>query len=154
MGTIIFLILPADSMKLPDVSQKAVVPLHHPGLRRDYVRKPATPLGLKKAASVILINFTAGSRASCPFLENENSHLGSTLCLPITLIRIHFLVLLRAKSLQSRLTLCDPTDCSMPGFSRQEHWNGLPFPPPGDLPDSEIEPPSQVFGIGRWVLYH
>ena len=25
------------------------------------------------------------------------------------------------------------------GFSRQEHWGGLPFPSPGDLPDSEIE---------------
>ena len=25
------------------------------------------------------------------------------------------------------------------GFSRQEYWNGLPFPPPGDLPDSGIE---------------
>ena len=21
------------------------------------------------------------------------------------------------------------------GFSQQEHWSGLPFPPPGDLPD-------------------
>ena len=27
-------------------------------------------------------------------------------------------------------------------FSRQEHWNGLPFPPPGDLPNPEIEPSS------------
>ena len=25
------------------------------------------------------------------------------------------------------------------GFSRQEYWSGLPFPPPGDLPDPEIE---------------
>ena len=25
------------------------------------------------------------------------------------------------------------------GFSRQEHWNGLPCPPPGDLPDQGIE---------------
>ena len=38
-------------------------------------------------------------------------------------------------------------DCSLPGstiigFSRQEHWNGLPFPSPGDLPDPEIEPGS------------
>ena len=37
-------------------------------------------------------------------------------------------------------TLCYPLDCSPPGsssmgFSRQEHWSGLPFPPPGDLPD-------------------
>ena len=26
------------------------------------------------------------------------------------------------------------------GFSRQEYWSGLPFPSPGDLPDSGIEP--------------
>ena len=25
------------------------------------------------------------------------------------------------------------------GFSRQEHWSGLPFPPPRDLPDPGIE---------------
>ena len=42
-------------------------------------------------------------------------------------------------------TLCDPVDCSPPGFSvmeysRQEFWSGLPFPPPGDLPNPEIEP--------------
>ena len=28
------------------------------------------------------------------------------------------------------------------GFSRQEYWSGLPFPPPGDLPDPGIEPGS------------
>ena len=27
-------------------------------------------------------------------------------------------------------------------FSRQEHWNGLPFPSPKDLPDPGIEPGS------------
>ena len=37
-------------------------------------------------------------------------------------------------------TLCDPMACSPPGpsptrFSRQEHWCGLPCPPPGELPD-------------------
>ena len=26
------------------------------------------------------------------------------------------------------------------GFSRQKYWSGLPFPPPGDLPDPGIEP--------------
>ena len=25
------------------------------------------------------------------------------------------------------------------GFSRQQYWNGLPFPSPGDLPDPGIE---------------
>ena len=28
------------------------------------------------------------------------------------------------------------------GFSVQEYWNGLPYPPPGDLPDPGIEPMS------------
>ena len=28
------------------------------------------------------------------------------------------------------------------GFSRQEYWSGLPFPSPGDLPNSGIEPGS------------
>ena len=45
---------------------------------------------------------------------------------------------------QSCLTLCNPVDCSLPGFSihrilRQEYWSGLPFPSPGDLPDPGIE---------------
>ena len=28
------------------------------------------------------------------------------------------------------------------GFARQEFWNGLPFPSPGDIPDLQIEPGS------------
>ena len=49
--------------------------------------------------------------------------------------------------LVSRLcpTLCDTIDCSLSGssplsmgFPRQEYWSGLPFPSPGDLPDSGI----------------
>ena len=28
------------------------------------------------------------------------------------------------------------------GFSRQEYWNGLPFPSPGYVPDPGIEPGS------------
>ena len=40
-----------------------------------------------------------------------------------------------AKSLQSCPTLCNPIDGSPPGspslgFSRQEHWSGLPLPSP------------------------
>ena len=31
------------------------------------------------------------------------------------------------------------------GFSRQEHWSGLPYPPPGDLPDPGMEPVSPAF---------
>ena len=44
--------------------------------------------------------------------------------------------------------LCDPVDQSPPqaplstGFSRQEYSSGLPFPSPGDLPDSGTVPES------------
>ena len=53
---------------------------------------------------------------------------------------------MHAKSLQSCLTLC-PMDVARQaplsmGFSRQEGWSGLPFPPPGDLLDPGIEPAS------------
>ena len=42
---------------------------------------------------------------------------------------------------------CDPMDCSPPGssvhgFPEQEHWSGLSFPSPGDLPNPEIKPAS------------
>ena len=30
------------------------------------------------------------------------------------------------------------------GFSREEYWSGLPWPPPGDLPNPEVEPRSLV----------
>ena len=30
------------------------------------------------------------------------------------------------------------------GFSQQEYWSGLPFPPPGDLPIPGIKPTSPV----------
>ena len=30
------------------------------------------------------------------------------------------------------------------GFSRREYWNGLPFPPPGDLPNPGIKPASKA----------
>ena len=34
-------------------------------------------------------------------------------------------------------------------FSRQEYWSGLPFPPPGDLPDPGIKPVSPALA-GRF----
>ena len=47
-----------------------------------------------------------------------------------------------AELLQSCLTLCDPKDrslagFSLQGFSRQEYWRGFPWPPPGELPDRD-----------------
>ena len=49
---------------------------------------------------------------------------------------------------QSCPILCDPMDCGLPGSPVhgifQARQSGLPFAPPGDLPDLGIEPTSLV----------
>ena len=54
-----------------------------------------------------------------------------------------------SEATQSCLTLCDPMDCSLVGFSRQEYWSGLPFPSSQDLPEPRIEAESLAFA-GRF----
>ena len=56
-------------------------------------------------------------------------------------------------------TICDPMDCSPTGSSvhgilRQEHWSGLPFPSPGDLPNPGIEPTSPALQTDCLPLSH
>ena len=60
---------------------------------------------------------------------------------------------------QSCPTLCNHMGCiahqaplSM-GFSRQEYWNGLPNPPPGDLPNPGIKPVSPALQVGSLPLW-
>ena len=73
---------------------------------------------------------------ACPNYNLANSSLGT-------------------KSFQTIRTVAHQASRSM-GFSRQEYWSGLPYPPlPGHLPDSGIEPPAlTVSCISRQVLYH
>ena len=51
---------------------------------------------------------------------------------------------------------CSLTGSSVLGISRQEYWSGLPFPPLGYFPNSEIEcmSPACIFSIVRWSLYY
>ena len=65
-----------------------------------------------------------------------------------------------AKLLQSHTTLCDTMDCSPPGSSvhgilQARYWSGLPFLPPGDLPNPGLEPTwlkSPAFAGGFFTL--
>ena len=57
----------------------------------------------------------------------------------------------------SRVRLCDPMDCSLPGSSihgifQAEYWSGLLFPSPEDLPDLGIEPRSPALRVDA-LLY-
>ena len=43
------------------------------------------------------------------------------------------------------------------GIFRQEYWGGLPFPAPGDLPETEIKlmpPASSVLQVGSLLMIH
>ena len=78
---------------------------------------------------------------------HNNNH-----CIHLTYISL----CVHAKSLQLRPTLCDPMDCSLPGFSvhRQAYWSVLPWPPPGIFPTQGWNPRLLHLCIGRRVLYH
>ena len=39
------------------------------------------------------------------------------------------------------------------GFSKQEYWSGLPYPPPGDLPYTGLEPTSLTSpALASWLF--
>ena len=52
----------------------------------------------------------------------------------------------KVKSLSRVRLFVTPWTESM-GFFRQEYWSGLPFPPPGDLPDPGIEARSPALQV-------
>ena len=58
---------------------------------------------------------------------------------------LHVLVcmLSHVQLFETSWTVANQVPLSM-GFSRQEYWSGLPCHPPGDLPDSGMEPTSPM----------
>ena len=58
---------------------------------------------------------------------------------------------------QSRLTLYHPMNyiSRFMGSSSPEYWSGLPFPPPGDLPNQGLSLLRLLSSCsGRWLLFH
>ena len=79
--------------------------------------------------------FCVSMRSS--FFQQPNTWNGTTYYFPPPQVCVH------TRLLQSCPTLCNPMDYSCQvslsmGFSRQEHWSGLPYPSPGDLPQGLI----------------
>ena len=59
---------------------------------------------------------------------------------------------------QLSLTLCDPVDCSLPGSSvngifQARIWNGLPFLPPRDFPNTGIETQPLISPEWAWGFF-
>ena len=56
--------------------------------------------------------------------------------------------LVMSDSVTSWTVVCQPgTSCPW-GFSRQEHWTGLPCPPPGDFLTQGLSP--GLLGLVHW----
>ena len=45
-------------------------------------------------------------------------------------------------------TMDTPLGSYVHGMSQQEYWSGLQFPPPGDIPNTGIEPTSPALAGG------
>ena len=58
---------------------------------------------------------------------------------PIVGLRFCVCVLDRVRLFVTPWTVACEAPLSM-GFPRHEYWSGLPFPPPGNLPDPGVDP--------------
>ena len=108
--------------------------------------------GILKARIVEWIAMSSSRESSWPRVWTHVSHLAGRFFttesagkLKAALWSIHFWCW--GAQLLSRVQLCDPIDysCQAPlpmEFTRQEYWNWLPFPSPGDFPDPLIKPAS------------
>ena len=142
-------------------------PVHNPGSRgslpsvRDvmHVRKKSwLPLHFK---SLLLVRVWESYQAASLCLMRErrwgNPPHPQSLPRAAALLRE---VCVCAKSLQSYSTLCNPIGLQSakllcPRDSPEEYWSGLPFSPPGDLPNPGIKPVSLTSTwTGRQILYH
>ena len=68
----------------------------------------------------------------------------------LTASGVHVCVLSHVLFFVTPWTVAQQAPLSME-FPRQEYWSGLPFPPPGDLPDPGIKPAS---GLLFFFLIH
>ena len=85
------------------------------------------------------------SSAPTPYLCNHWSVLCISACMLSHFTHIHLLLTLWTVAHQAPLSV---------EFPRQEHWSGVPFPPPGDLPDPGIEPTSPALQADSLALSH
>ena len=92
-------------------------------------------------------------------MKEEKKYIVSPNCSPQMLLCVYFFCL-HAKSLQSCLILCNPVDCSPPGFSvhgilqaRILEWVAMPSSRGSSQPRDRTYV-SYMSCIGRQVLYH
>ena len=100
-------------------------------------------------------NIRSNGKKFYPYIHK--SFWSFLLCAILSFYGNHHLPTLCAQSLSHVWLFAAPWTVALQaplsrGFSKGEYWSGLPFPPPGDLPDSGIEPASLVSPtrVGRY----
>ena len=69
-------------------------------------------------------------------VHGVTEELDRTVCMPSCYNHVQHFAILWTVACQAPLSM---------GFSRQRYWSGLPCPPPGYLPNPEIEPMFLMF---------
>ena len=87
-------------------------------------------------------------RAGVPLAHSRDATAPSLLFFPLWYDMVHAQSLSHVELFESPWTVVHQAPLSM-GFPRQEYWVGLPFLPPGDLPDPGIKLTSPGFA-GRF----
>ena len=110
-------------------------------IQKSHFAEPLLPLIVSEPLSSGEVASSGGTAAhSSPVWTGLSANLSYAICC-------------RCLAAKSRPTLTNPwtvarqAPLSM-GFPSQEYWSGLPFPSPGDLPDSGIEPASPALAGG------
>ena len=104
-------------------------------------RTPAPSLSARSLHSCWQVTSSALQLRVCPGAVSLGIAAGYWASVgPVTWVLSHFS---RVRLCATPWTAACQASLSM-GFSRQGYWSGMPFPPPGDLPDPRIEPASLV----------
>ena len=93
----------------------------------------------KECRKVWLIYKAPTSRIKYVYLKPEV--VGTSIILHIRKMCVHAQLLSQVHLFSTPWPVAHQDPLSM-GFSRQQYWNGLSCPPPGDLPDPGIKPTS------------
>ena len=96
---------------------------------------------------------TLGEQAHQPVLSKEAEPVCVCVCVCVCVYGSGAFVSKSCLTLVTLWTVARQALLSM-GFSRQEYWSGLPFPPPGDLPDPRMESTSPALQQGSLHKYN
>ena len=103
----------------------------------------------KECRKVWLIYKAPTSRIKYVYLKPEV--VGTSIILHIRKMCVHAQLLSQVHLFSTPWPVAHQDPLSM-GFSRQQYWNGLPCPPPGDLPHPGTETMSPALAGGFFTL--